>query len=345
MSKKSSSHDSDATPTIVEVAKAAGVSRMTVSRVLNGSQHVKPETARKVETALEQLGYRRNPMVQALMSQVRRQRVRLASNLAWLEEVRQNEPRERIKLLRDSAQARAHSLGFGFEVIYYEQGELSAQRLDSMLQARGVNGVIIAPINQPGAELDFPWHNYAAATIGRSLVTPQISYVMMHFQHAMERVLTEVRERGYRRVGLMIGNNADSRNEHLLLMAFLHHNYYTDESNRLDPLWLDGKQPCDVKEWIDSHQPDAIIGSYIHDWNLLKQLDLRTPEDVGFAALSTRENQPDVSGMLAPVDAMSAGVVDMVVAQIQRNECGLPAIPKCVLIEGKWQEGQTLRSR
>lgn len=47
-------------PTIKDVAKKAGVSVTTVSRVLNGSGYFDDETGRKVRDAVEALGYRRN---------------------------------------------------------------------------------------------------------------------------------------------------------------------------------------------------------------------------------------------------------------------------------------------
>lgn len=44
--------------TIRDVALAAGVSHQTVSRVINGSERVNPDTRARVETAIEDLGYR-----------------------------------------------------------------------------------------------------------------------------------------------------------------------------------------------------------------------------------------------------------------------------------------------
>jgi LacI family transcriptional regulator, galactose operon repressor len=43
-----------------DVAAAAGVSLMTVSRVVNGEPSVQPETAARVERAIRELGYQRN---------------------------------------------------------------------------------------------------------------------------------------------------------------------------------------------------------------------------------------------------------------------------------------------
>lgn len=57
-----------ALPTIKEVAKAAGVSVTTVSRVLNGGAGVKAETRRKVERVIQRLGYRPNSVARSLVT-------------------------------------------------------------------------------------------------------------------------------------------------------------------------------------------------------------------------------------------------------------------------------------
>jgi LacI family transcriptional regulator len=56
----------DRKPTMNDVARAAGVGTMTVSRVLNESAHVSTETAERVYKAIKKLGYRPNEMARAL---------------------------------------------------------------------------------------------------------------------------------------------------------------------------------------------------------------------------------------------------------------------------------------
>lgn len=53
---------------MTDVAMAAGVSHMTVSRVLNGSANVSPHTRQRVEAALSELGYRPNLAARALVT-------------------------------------------------------------------------------------------------------------------------------------------------------------------------------------------------------------------------------------------------------------------------------------
>jgi LacI family transcriptional regulator len=52
--------------TIVDVARAAGVSYATVSRVINGKEHVKPEKRARVLQAMDELGYVANRQARSL---------------------------------------------------------------------------------------------------------------------------------------------------------------------------------------------------------------------------------------------------------------------------------------
>jgi ribokinase len=58
-------------PTIVDVAREAGVSVGTVSHVLNGSAKVRPGTRDKVEQAIRQLAYRPNALARSLTTLAR----------------------------------------------------------------------------------------------------------------------------------------------------------------------------------------------------------------------------------------------------------------------------------
>ena len=51
-----------------DVGRLAGVSHQTVSRVINGSPHVRPETRERVLKAMLELGYRPNFLARALVT-------------------------------------------------------------------------------------------------------------------------------------------------------------------------------------------------------------------------------------------------------------------------------------
>jgi LacI family transcriptional regulator len=60
--------ESAVTVTIYDVAREAGVSMATVSRVVNNNPNVKPQTRKKVFEAIERLGYRPNAVARGLAS-------------------------------------------------------------------------------------------------------------------------------------------------------------------------------------------------------------------------------------------------------------------------------------
>ena len=56
-------------PTLRDVAREAGVSYQTVSRVINGDLHVASLTRNRVEKTIEKLGYRPNRAAQLLQTE------------------------------------------------------------------------------------------------------------------------------------------------------------------------------------------------------------------------------------------------------------------------------------
>ncbi|MCB8840470.1 LacI family DNA-binding transcriptional regulator [Aurantimonas sp. VKM B-3413] len=59
-------------PTLVDVARAAGVSRATVDRVVNGRPNVRPGTVARVRAAMAKLSYRPDPLAAGLARRARR---------------------------------------------------------------------------------------------------------------------------------------------------------------------------------------------------------------------------------------------------------------------------------
>lgn len=67
-------------PTIIDVAREAGVSFKTVARVLNGEAHVRDATKTKVLAAAKALDYRVNPAARALRSKTQKRVALLIDN-------------------------------------------------------------------------------------------------------------------------------------------------------------------------------------------------------------------------------------------------------------------------
>lgn len=67
-------------PTMADVARLAGVSHQTVSRVLGDHPNVRDETRARVQRAIEEMGYRRNSSARALVTRRTRTLGVVASN-------------------------------------------------------------------------------------------------------------------------------------------------------------------------------------------------------------------------------------------------------------------------
>lgn len=55
-------------PTIIDVAKRAGVSKSTVARVMTGGEHVSPKVVKAVQVAAKEIGYQRNNLAVSMRS-------------------------------------------------------------------------------------------------------------------------------------------------------------------------------------------------------------------------------------------------------------------------------------
>lgn len=319
---------------------------MTVSRVLRGTGRISQATSDRVRAAAKELGYRPNPMVQTLMANVRKRGVETTSNIVWVTaQTEVKPPSAALQLVEKGAEARARDLGFElcrFQIPAEMQAPESVCRV---LKARGIRGAAIAPITGLGTLPNFPWDDFAVATVGRSLLKPAIHYTMSHYYHTMQQTLDEITARGYQKIGLLIRDPAwEVRSDHGTAMVFQYHCL----NQRIDPYLAypdcGGWGPQDYQSWYQEFQPDVIITDYCYRYQILIEAGL--PMDrVGFATLSWHETHPKLSGIKQPFAELGAAVIDLVIAQIHRNERGVPAAPKAMLMEGEWMEGETLAPR
>jgi LacI family transcriptional regulator len=134
-------------PTIADVAKLAGVSTGTVSRVMNGSENVSPETRTKVTQAINTLGYEPNFQARSLRRN-RTDMIALAmpelANYFWTSIARG---------VQDAAQAKGYHVLIcntgGRHNNYLRYLELMANRVDGMVLSRRSERAVIVGEQQP----------------------------------------------------------------------------------------------------------------------------------------------------------------------------------------------------
>lgn len=127
--------------TIDDVARAAGVARVTVSRVLNNGENVRPETRERVRRAVEELGYSVNQQARALASGTGRQIMLIHAHDP------EREPNSYYHAGLELGALRACS-SLGFDLITRAidpHGDSPAKLLSSILERERPLGIIVSP--------------------------------------------------------------------------------------------------------------------------------------------------------------------------------------------------------
>jgi LacI family transcriptional regulator len=330
---------------LTDVARAAGLSTGGVSYALRGHPSIPAATVERVRRVAVELGYRPDLRIRSLMATIRRGRPlaeRETLALVWV-----NTPRKLAKLplhlqqfaqsILQGASQRAGQLGCAIDQFWLDDYEMRPERLRKILLARGISGVIVAPAGSEEAiAIDWDWSAFAGTIIGSTDCTPVLNRSAHYHYRSVWMTLERLRGEGCVRPAAILSRAVQERIHSMQLAAFL--------TNHPTPKSADGlvrfSQPGDLDSlgpWLRKAAPDALVVAWQIDRRtatLLRKLAPRTQRMV------TLDWHP--RGVLPGVDpcnaALAANAVDLVVAQLHRNELGIPARPSTLLLDGVWSE-------
>jgi LacI family transcriptional regulator len=336
-------------PTQADVARAAGVSQPTVSRVLRGVGQLTDATSKKIRRIARQLGYEPDPLLSALTHRRHDQAERRPFHLlayvfngpsanGWS---RDSEHRA----IFDAARRRAEELGWKMEPFWATAPHLTPTKASRQLVNRGIKGLIIAPLHSAHDHLELEWEHFCAVAIGRSLVAPRLHRVAANLYGTTHDVAHELVQRGYRHVGVVVRRASAERTDYVLPAAFQGF-AQNDPRLRMTLLALDDWQASDRAQfstWLKRVRPDVVFAEDITALRWLRALRFRVPQDIGFALNHTLH--PGVAGISGNVESFGRLVTDWLSTVIRRNETGVPAIRHSLMVEDVWREGRTLRPR
>ncbi len=329
------------------IADRAGVSRMTVSRALRNDTRVAVPTREKIRRLADELGYKPNPLVSALMVRLRSSRTPSRSEtLAFLTTHPEREGWRRVPTFRKfhaGAVQRAAELGFRVQEFWLREPGMTDGRMSRILHHRNIHGLLIAPTPEPGACLDLDWNRFASVSFGYTMRDPILHRVTNHQIHSIRTALQKVRERGYRRIGLAMQRSQNERVDHNWMAGFLTFQQFLSPQDRIPPLLPDTMTRDVFSDWFERHTPDIVMAGKheIIDW--LNDLGMSVPEDVGFVNLDKERTEGGASGIDQNCETIGAAAVELLAEQLYHNERGVPAIPKVLQIEGRWVPGTTVR--
>jgi LacI family transcriptional regulator len=328
--------------TLKTVAHAAGVSVSAASYALRGAPNIPAVTVAKVRAAADSLGYRPNARVAELMAHIRGTRKLPAAErlaLVWPEGTRPKGPVDAFaKKIQTGARACAAARGYRLDEFWLESVENNAPRLAGILRARGIAGVVFAPVSRTArVELDWPWEHFAMAVIGTAEWNVPLSRAAHHHYEAMRLALSGLAQTGARRPAALVDPETNERAHRGWQGAWL---AYAPGNAAESLLMTDATSPAlsRVRAWLRKNKPDALV---IDSDIALQRARAAGWSDTPFntARLSWWQHHAQC-GVDQGYDLIAAHAVDLVVAQLHRNERGLPDVPRTLLFAGRWMDAR-----
>jgi DNA-binding LacI/PurR family transcriptional regulator len=347
--KKTASPESiTATVTLRDVAKALGISHSTASRALNDNRNISLSLRQQVQKVARQMGYRPNPIARVLGH--RRQlnmRHPIGAEIAWINfwdnpaDLRRH---KEFDLYWKGAYHAAEQYGYRLEE-FNCSGNAPASRLESILMARNICGLLIPPhrtLHRLAGWDRIDWKKFVVVRFGYSVDIDTSSIVAGNHVTSGLLAFGNIRRLGYERIGFVSSQEVTTRFKAGFLMKQLDTGVKQQVPLLILPAEHDHHQQIDILEhWLKKYRPDAILTDVADLREILEQLDLRIPGDIGLAAISILDGKAD-----AGIDQNSERIGEVSVATLislmTQAQYNIQVIAHEILVESKWVDGQSL---
>jgi DNA-binding LacI/PurR family transcriptional regulator len=335
-------------PTQKDIARKAGVTQATVSLALRNHPSIRPETAALIQSVADKLAYTPDPYLSGLSSYRSNKRAPVVNaTLAWISNDTDGSSWKSSPVFSAyfaGARERAARLGYRLETHCLRQPGMTPARLERILLTRNISGILLAPQPRSESAIDFPFDNFSTVTFGYTLASPRLHLVTWHQFRAMETAFRKLLSLGYRRPGLAQALESDLRSDRNWSAAFLSEQLRLPASQRVPQLIDAHFDAASLVAWYHRHKPDVIVTIWSEALGWLREAGISVPGEVGLALLSIPDGDTTFSGLSEQPRIIGAKAVELVVDMIHRSERGIPDMQICMLTEGRWHDGATLRS-
>lgn len=335
--------------TLREVAKAAGVHFTTAGLALRHDHRIRPVTIAKVEAAANTLGYTPNAMLSALSAYRRAPEHRYAGTLAYVFHYAPSDYSDNLAepMLQEAARAYAKSMGFNLETFQISDDHLTSAHLSRILQARGIQGILLPPrLPSPGPIPHFEWGNFSTVAIGYSITNVAVHRACIHHAHNMRLCLRKLRERGYKRIGLILREEFYERSFGIVLGSYLAEQYLHRADVPVTPLFAHDVTKVSLGAWLKKQHIDCVLIAHnvpeVQAW--IVELGYRIPDEIGLASISLFSDTEQIAGIDEQLNLLGEAASDCLISLLRHNERGLPNYPRYSLIEGRWVDRPTVRA-
>ncbi len=332
-----------------DIARAAGVSKNTVSLALRKDPQIPVKTRARIAGIARRLGYRRNPVVGELMARLHSGGVRrFQSTLALINAHPDEDAFSRhptIPVYVKGCQRRAVELGYKLDVFWMHRPGISAARWIQIFKARGIpGGMIVGLMRENRIQSGFlpVIEAFPFVVTGVRTRDPALSFACADHYMVALRAFEKVRALGFNRPGLVLDGEIDALVDHRFSAGYRTGQEMLPPGRRLRPFFdIQGaRRDRGVFEaWLTSQKPDVIFTLYneVKDW--VGQRAVGKPPEIALVQYEWREQNPEWSGMNQHNDLAGQAAVDMLVGMLHRGERGPPPFPLATLVGPTWTDG------
>ena len=330
------------------VARAAGVSPMTVSLALRNHPRIPSATRLAVQKVAGELGYRPDPTIAKLMHHLRAgRRPGYQASIMAITDVREGSDTSYLHEIRRSAHRRAEELGYGFSVWRLDDSPNSKAALQRVFRSRGIEGIMILPLAAPRDVTGvIGWNEFSVVSASYSVLAPDFYRIVPHqFGNALE-LCQQLARRGYRRIGLVLPAEQDVRVHHGFSAAVAWQSL-NGGTELVRSCIHEGTLPTAAvfRAWFAQERPDVIIAAGDKECiAIAAQLKVKVPGPVAFAS-ATHTSQSVFAGIDERPEEIGSAAIEQLAAMIQRGEKGAPATPKVTMITGRWIDSSSVVRR
>jgi len=190
-------------PSIKDVAKIAGVSTATVSRVLANQGRVKEDTRKLVLEAVEQLNYRPNLIARSL-------RVQKSAKIGLVVSDIRNPFFTAIGRAVEDA---AYEQGYSVLMCNTDENPAKEEMYLNLMHDENVAGIIFSPTQQFSAGLKSYQSNIPFVIIDRAVNSKHVDMVLLDNVAAAYELTNHLIENGYRKLAGLFGNASTTGQE------------------------------------------------------------------------------------------------------------------------------------
>lgn len=305
------------------IANEVGFSKATVSLALNGHPSIPHQTRLKVIEVAEKQGYKIDSNLVRLMSYLRQiKKDKHTSVIALITDSPERSPWKTnayAAATYTGLRTRAEELGYKLEEFWLnaEKG-LNPRRLEQILTARGIEAVILSPLNTRSIIMDFS--SFSVVNMGRVVKHPRTHMVDCDRFTAIINYGKALKAKGYRRIGLLLDHRTNLRTGNQFSGGFLaYQTLYAEKETLLPPLFFRHYEDSKVRDWINQYKPEVIFTSHL---GLNETLAADHPR-VKMVYLDW-EKQQTVPGINQNREKRGAAAIDMINQLLCQNAVGLP---------------------